>query len=42
MKKQPSKLKQWLWFVGLWCFGVGVLLVITLPIKLLLKAASSG
>jgi len=32
------KLKQWLWFVGLWCLGFGTVLLITVPIKLLIRA----
>jgi hypothetical protein len=28
---------QWLWFVGLWLFGILCLLVVSYPIKLLTK-----
>lgn len=31
------KLKQWLWFAGLWFLGLGSIILITLPIKLLIK-----
>ncbi len=32
------KMKQWLWFVGLWFLGLGSVILMTLPIKLLIKA----
>ena len=42
MKKSiKPKLIQWLWFVALWCLGVGSMLLISLPIKLLLKTHSA-
>jgi hypothetical protein len=34
------RLTQWLWFVGLWCFGLLVVLIIAYPIKLLIKFIS--
>jgi len=36
-KKMDPKLKQWLWFAGLWLFGLVSVVLITLPIKLLIK-----
>lgn len=34
---QHPKLKQWLWFIGLWCAGLATATVLTYPIKLLIK-----
>ena len=36
-QKMDIKLKQWLWFVGLWFLGLGGIILMTLPIKLLIK-----
>jgi len=33
-----QKRNQWLWFIGLWCLGLGAALAITIPIKLLIWA----
>lgn len=32
------KIKQWIWFVGLWCAGLLVVSIGTYPIKLLINA----
>lgn len=32
-----TKQKQWLWFVGLWCGGLGAALLLGGAIKLLMK-----
>lgn len=31
------KLKQWAWFVALWCFGLMAVATLTYPLKLLMK-----
>lgn len=31
------KLKQWLWFAGLWCGGLGAALTLGYAIKLLMR-----
>lgn len=36
LKKHP-KLKQWLWFVALWCGGLAAVSAIAYPIKLLMR-----
>ncbi len=40
-QQMDIKLKQWLWFVGLWFMGLGVVILMTLPIKLLIKICLS-
>lgn len=37
-KNLNPKLKQWLWFVGLWFFGLVSVLALSTPIKLLVKS----
>jgi len=37
-KQINPKIKQWLWFAGLWFLGLGGALLIALPIKLLVRA----
>lgn len=36
INKYP-KLKQYLWFVGLWLFGLVTVSILTYPLKLLIK-----
>lgn len=38
---EHPKAKQWGWFVILWCAGLGTVLVLTYPIKLLIKSMST-
>ncbi len=35
---QHPKIKQWLWFIILWIFGLVTVVVLTYPIKLLMCA----
>ncbi len=37
-RKLNPKLQQWLWFIGLWFMGLVSVVLITIPIKLLVKA----
>lgn len=39
---QHPRSSQWAWFVGLWCAGLGGVFLLTYPIKLLIRLASSG
>lgn len=39
--KHP-KLRQWLWFVTLWCVGLLTVTALSLPIKLLIRSISSS
>lgn len=32
------KAKQWMWFVALWCGGLGTVLAVSYPIKWLIKS----
>jgi len=41
LNKHPS-VKQWLWFVGLWCFGLLSVFLITYPIKFLMRSLSTS
>jgi hypothetical protein len=34
LKNRP-KLKQWLWFLALWLFGLGFVMLATYPVKFL-------
>lgn len=36
LNKRPS-LKQWLWFILLWCLGLVAVILIAFPIKVLIK-----
>lgn len=40
--EESPKLKQWLWFVALWLSGLCSALLLSYPIKLLVKLASSS
>lgn len=32
------KLKQWLWFIGLWCMGLLAVSAMAYPIKMLIRS----
>lgn len=34
---EHPKLQQWLWFIVLWCGGLATVLVLTYPLRLLIK-----
>jgi hypothetical protein len=38
LKRLYPRTQQWLWFAGLWLLGLGSVLLLTIPIKLLIKA----
>ena len=38
--RKGSRLKSTLWFVALWCVGVGGAMLLALPFKLLIQAAA--
>lgn len=37
---ESPTLKQWLWFIGLWFVGLCTVMIVSYPIKLLIKFAS--
>ena len=37
MKRLTKKQEQWAWFVGLWCGGLGAVLLLGYLIKLMFK-----
>jgi hypothetical protein len=37
---QHKAVKQWLWFVGLWLSGLISVVILTYPLKLLIKLAT--
>ncbi|CAN7613358.1 MULTISPECIES: hypothetical protein [unclassified Caballeronia] len=39
-RRGSSRLKSTLWFVALWCVGVGGAMLLALPFKLLIQAAT--
>ena len=39
-RRKGSRLKSTLWFVALWCVGVGGAMLLALPFKLLIQAAA--
>jgi len=39
-RREGSRLKSTLWFVALWCVGVGGAMLLALPFKLLIQAAT--
>jgi hypothetical protein len=39
-RRRASRLKSTLWFVALWCVGVGGAMLLALPFKLLIQAAT--
>jgi hypothetical protein len=39
-RRKGSRLKSTLWFVALWCVGVGGAMLLALPFKLLIQAAT--
>lgn len=38
-QKHP-KAREWAWFAGLWCLGLGAVLIMAYPIKLVIKNMS--
>lgn len=36
-----QKTRHWIWFVSLWCVGLLSAVIIALPIKILIKLAST-
>ncbi|MDB2415043.1 hypothetical protein N9W34_04650 [Rickettsiales bacterium] len=36
--KSHPKVKQWLWFITLWCGGLLTVFAVSYPIKLLIKS----
>ncbi|CAH2800713.1 MAG: hypothetical protein CBARDCOR_5775 [uncultured Caballeronia sp.] len=41
-RRKNTRLKSTLWFVALWCVGVGGAMLLALPFKLLIQAAALG
>jgi hypothetical protein len=39
-RRKSTRLKSMLWFVALWCVGVGGAMLLALPFKLLIQAAA--
>jgi len=39
-RRKGSRLKSTMWFVALWCVGVGGAMLLALPFKLLIQAAT--
>ena len=39
-RSKGSRLKSTVWFVALWCVGVGGAMLLALPFKLLIQAAT--
>jgi len=39
-RRKGSRLKSTVWFVALWCVGVGGAMLLALPFKLLIQAAT--
>jgi hypothetical protein len=39
-RRKGSRLKSTLWFIALWCVGVGGAMLLALPFKLLIQAAT--
>jgi hypothetical protein len=39
-RRKGARLKSTLWFVALWCVGVGGAMLLALPFKLLIQAAA--
>jgi hypothetical protein len=39
-RRKGARLKSTLWFVALWCLGVGGAMLLALPFKLLIQAAA--
>ena len=39
-RREGWRLKSTLWFVALWCVGVGGAMLLALPFKLLIQAAT--
>jgi hypothetical protein len=38
-RRKGARLKSVLWFIALWCVGVGGAMLLALPFKLLIQAA---
>jgi hypothetical protein len=39
---QSERVRQWLWFVGLWAAGVATLTVVAFALRIVMKAAGAS